>query len=231
MGSTGEIELAGLKKTIYRSGVFATLFMLLMIPVQIACFIIWPHPADAVGWLLLFQQDWIIGLVSFDFLYMLSMFASVFLYVALFVALFQQRKALSLFAIIIGLIGLTIYFPSNTSVEMLMLSKQYFAATTDAEKAAMLASAQVLLLTWKGTAYAVYYVLNGAALILFFVAMLKNLSFRKSTAYFGLTAGVLMTVPATAGIIGMSMALLSLIPWSVFSVLVIFDFMRLVRQK
>lgn len=218
------------KITLYKTGILAAIFMLSMIPVQIACFIIWPHPSNIEDWFALFNNNWIIGLISFDFLYMLSMIASIFLYIALYFALAEKRKALSLFAITIGLIGLTIYFSSNTSIEMLSTSKQYFQAQSDGTKELLLASGQTLYSIWKGTAYSVYYVFNGIALILFFLAMIKDNKFRKSTAYIGLSAGFLMTVPATAGIVGMTMALLSLIPWSVFSILVIKDFRKIIKQ-
>ncbi|MFW6275881.1 MAG: DUF4386 family protein, partial [bacterium] len=198
---------------------------------QIACFIIWPHPTNIEDWFSLFNNNLIIGLISFDFLYMLSMIASIFLYIALYFALVEQHKTLSLFAVIIGLIGLTIYFPSNTSIEMLSISKQYFNAQSDSAKELLVASGQTLYSIWKGTSYSVYYVLNGIALILFFLAMIKDNKFRKSTSYIGLTAGFLMTVPATAGLIGMTMALLSLIPWSIFSILVIQDFSRIIKQE
>lgn len=223
------IQQTDFKITIYRAGIIATTFMVVMIPVQIAFFLLWPHPTNIVDWFALFNNNWIIGLISFDFLYMLSMIASVFLYIALFFALFDMKKALSLFGLIIGLIGLTIYFSSNTSLEMLALSKQYLNAMTEQEKAILIASGQTLNLIWKGTSYAVYYVLNGIALILFFLAMIKNTNFRKSTSYIGLTAGLLMTVPATAGVIGMTMSLLSLIPWSIFSILVIQDFNKMIK--
>ncbi|MCF7857985.1 MAG: hypothetical protein K9N07_01470 [Candidatus Cloacimonetes bacterium] len=218
------------KITLFRGGIIAAIFMVTMIPVQIACFIIWPHPTNIVDWFALFNTNWVIGLISFDFLYMLSMIASIFLYIALFFALFDGHKALSLFAIIIGLIGLTIYFPSNTSIEMLSISKQYFSASSEHAKGLYIASGQTLDSIWKGTSYSVYYVLNGIALILFFLAMIKDNKFRKSTSYIGLTSGFLMTIPSTAGIIGMSMALLSLIPWSIFSILVIQDFSRIIKQ-
>jgi membrane-associated PAP2 superfamily phosphatase len=159
------------------------------------------------------------------------MIASIFLYLALFFALIDENKTLSIFALTVGLIGLAIYFPSNTSIEMLSVSKQYAQAVAEQEKTILLASGQTLYSIWKGTSYAVYYVLNGIALILFFSAMTKNNKFRKITAYVGLTSGILMTVPATAGIIGMTMALLSLIPWSIFSILVIKDFRELIRKN
>ncbi|OFX87831.1 MAG: hypothetical protein A2W99_16075 [Bacteroidetes bacterium GWF2_33_16] len=218
------------KIILYRTGIIAALFMVVMIPIQIMCFLVWPHPTNIVDWFTLFNNNWIIGLISFDFLYMLSMIASIFLYISLFFALFDLKKALSLFALIIGLVGLTIYFSSNTSLEMLSLSRQYLNAMTEQEKALFIASGQTLSLIWKGTSYAVYYVFNGIALILFFLAMIKNPKFRKSTSYIGLTAGILMTVPATAGVIGMTMALFSLIPWSIFSILVIQDFNKIIKQ-
>jgi len=218
------------KITLYRAGIIATTFMVTMIPVQIAFFLIWPHPTNIVDWFTLFNNNWIIGLISFDFLYLLSMIGAVFLYIALFFALFDSQKALSLFALIIGLIGLAIYFPSNTSIEMLSTSKQFLNASTEYDKGIFIASGQTLISIWKGTSYSVYYVLNGIALILFFLAMIKQGKFRKSTSYIGLTSGLLMTVPATAGIIGMTMALFSLLPWSIFSILVIQDFNRMIKQ-
>jgi hypothetical protein len=218
------------KITLYRVGIIAAIFMLTMIPVQIAFYLIWPHPTNIVDWFTLFNNNWIIGLISFDFLYMLSMIAAIFLYVALFFALYEKKPVLSLFAIIIGLIGLAIYFPSNTSIEMLSISKQFLNASTEYEKGIFIASGQTLSAIWKGTSYSVYYVLNGIALILFFLAMIKDNKFRKSTSYIGLTSGILMTVPATAGMIGMTMAMLSLLPWSIFSILVIQDFNRIIRQ-
>jgi hypothetical protein len=218
------------KIALYRTGMIATAFMVTMIPLQIAFFLIWPHPTNIVDWFTLFNNNWIIGLISYDFLYMLSMIAAIFLYIALFFALFENQKSLSLFAFIIGLIGLAIYFPSNTSIEMLSISRQYLNASTEYDKGLFIASGQTLNSIWKGTSYSVYYVLNGIALILFFFAMVKDNKFRKSTSYIGLTSGFLMTVPATAGIIGMTMSLLSLLPWSVFSILVIQDFNRIIKQ-
>ncbi len=157
------------------------------------------------------------------------MIASIFLYLALYFALKDENKTLSIFGLTIGLIGLAIYFPSNTSIEMLSISSQYADAVTEQEKTILLAAGQTLFSIWRGTSFAVYYVLNGIALILFFSAMCKNNKFRKITAYIGLLSGILMVVPATAGIIGITMSLLSLIPWSIFSILVIKDFYKIIK--
>jgi len=130
------------KIIVFKAGRIAVGLMLIMIPVQMASFLIWPHPTTIIDWFLLFQNNWVIGLISFDFLYLLSMVASIFLYLALFFALYDKKKSVSIFALTIGLIGLAIYFPSNTSIEMLSNSKQYAKAVTEQEKTILLASGQ-----------------------------------------------------------------------------------------
>lgn len=85
-----------------------------------------------------------------------------------FFALKDKENSMPIFALTLGLIGLSLYFPSNTSIEMLSMSRQYEQAVTGQEKTILLASGQTLYSIWKGTSYSVYYVLNGIALILFF---------------------------------------------------------------
>ena len=76
------------------------------------------------------------------------------------------------------------------------------------------------LAVFVGTSFDVYYVFSAFALLLFSYAMLNGQHFSKLAAYFGLVAGGLMLVPATAGILGLTMSILSLIPWIVFCFLV-----------
>ena len=218
------------KKTVYRIGAIATLLMLAMVPIQVILYLLWPHPTTIPEWFDLFQRNWFIGLVSFDLLYLISMVLMIFLFLAMFFALYEEKKALSIFALTLGLLSLTIYYSSNTSIEMLSVSRQYALAISEQEKTILLASGQTFYSIWKGTAYTVYYVLNAISLILFFLAMISNKLFRKRIAYIGLSAGILMLVPATAGIIGMTMALLSLIPWMIFCIFVVQDFNRIIMN-
>jgi len=75
-----------------------------------------------------------------------------------------------------------------------------------------------LLREWQGTAFDSYYVLNGITLLIVSILMYKSTIFNKVTATWGLISAVLMTVPSTAGMIGMIFSLLSLVPWYVFSI-------------
>jgi len=80
-----------------------------------------------------------------------------------------------------------------------------------------LSAGQGLVLRWQGTAFDAYYVLNGVTLILVAAVMLRSPTFGRKTAVVGLTAGVLMVVPSTAGPLGLVCSLLSLVPWSWFA--------------
>jgi hypothetical protein len=120
----------------------------------------------------------------------------------------------------LGLVGIAIYFSSGVVFEMLFLSQQYAAATTEIQKAALLSAGQMLLATYQGTAFNVSYVLVALALLIESFVMLKSELFTKKTAYIGIAMGVLMLVPPTVGTIGLVLSFLSLIPMVVWFVIV-----------
>lgn len=125
-----------------------------------------------------------------------------------------------LIALVLGIIGVAAYFASNTAFEMLSLSNQYAAATTEAQKTMVLTAGQVMLETYKGTAFDIYYVLNTIVLFIFSPVMLRSRLFSNATAYLGFLAGVLMIVPSTAGTLGVYFSLASLFPWAIWLALV-----------
>ena len=145
----------------------------------------------------------------------------------LFAALRKVSFSASLIALVLGLVGIAAYYSSNTAFEMLSLSNQFAAATTDNVRLQLLAAGRVMLETYKGTSFDVYYVLNGIMLLILAVVMLRTTVFNKVTASFALASGILMSIPSSAGSVGMVFALLSLIPWGVFSVLAALRLLKL----
>jgi hypothetical protein len=95
---------------------------------------------------------------------------------------------------------------------MLSLSHKYQLAGTNEEK--------VMLTKYKGTAFGVYYILNGLSLILFSLAMLKTNIFGRKVAKIGSIGGILMLVPTTVRLVGMIFGLTSLIPTSIWLVII-----------
>jgi hypothetical protein len=123
-------------------------------------------------------------------------------------------------ALTAGLVGIAAYFASTTAFEMLSLSDQYAAATTEAQRSMFLAAGQAMLAIWQGTAFDVGYVLEGVALLIIAIVMLRNTLFSKKTAYVGILLGVMSLVPPTAGTIGLLFALGSLVPLEIWDILI-----------
>lgn len=207
-------------KNLYKITGMTTVVMVAIIPIQILVYTIYPPPDTVLGFFTLFQKSWLLGLLSMDLLYILNNMLLGLIYLALYLALKRHGESLMTIALMLGLLGIAAYFPSNTAFEMLSLSNQYAAAATETQRALFLSAGEAMLAIYIGTAFNVYYVLNAAALLIFAVMMLRSDVFSKATGYAGLIAGILMIIPSTAGTLGLIFALASLVPWTVFSVLI-----------
>lgn len=217
---TGDVVIDSQWKHLYKVGAFATIVMLALIPIQIVVFIAYPPPTTVIDFFLLFQKNWLVGLLNLDLLYIVNNILLSLIYLALYFSLKRANESFMVIALGLGFLGIAAYFPSNTAFEMLSLSNQYAAATTDTQRFISLAAGQAMMAIYSGTAFNVYYVLNAISLLIMAVVMLQSNIFSKRTAAWGIAAGILMVVPSTAGIVGISFAFASLIPWSVFCVLI-----------
>lgn len=207
-------------RALLKLGGIMALIIVLLIPIQMFVFIAWPPPSNVGDFFSLFQQNWFLGLLSLDLLYLLNNVLLVFVYLGLYIALRRVNQAYMLVALVLGLIGITVYYASAVAFEMLSLSKQYFVAENETLKIQLLTCGQMLLETYKGTAFDVYYVFNAATLLIISVVMLRDNTFSRATAIWGLASGILMVIPSTAGTIGLAFGIGSLIPWVVFSILI-----------
>lgn len=218
-------------KGLYKTGGVAAIAMLIIMVIQIMIFILWPPPTTVDGFFQLFQKNWLLGLVSVDLLYILNNTLLILIYLALYMALRRTNESAMLIALIFGLVGITTYFASNTCFEMLSLSNQYAAAANDTQRAIFLSAGEGMLNTYRGTAFDVYYVLNGITLLIIAIVMLKSTFFTRTTAIIGILAGILMAIPSTAGLPGLIFSLASLIPWAIFLILIIPKFLQSGRNS
>jgi|GEM_PF-6814676 len=72
------------------------IIMIVLIPVQIVLFILYPHPSTITEWFTLFKINPIIGFIGFDVIYAFSNVLMIFLYISLFIIikkciLFQEN--------------------------------------------------------------------------------------------------------------------------------------------
>lgn len=216
-------------KTLYRISGVLIIFMLILIPIQILVFSLTSIPTNVEGWFELYNDNWLLGLIHQDFLYIINNIIVAIMYLALYMKLKSRNESIMLLAIFLGILGITAYFASNRAYEFLNLSNQYNLAETIAQKTILISAGESLLLSWQGTAFLIYYILNGIALILISWVMLKNPIFGKTTAVIGLIAGILMIIPSTFGTIGIIFSLASLIPWYIFSILISKEFLKIPR--
>lgn len=212
---------------LYRVAAVSALLMALFIPVQVAVFIASPPPATVIGWFELYQRNPLLGLLDMDLLLLVDQVLMMLVFVAIYVALRESHQALMAISLALGFIGIACYFSSGAAFEMLTLSNQYAAATTEAEKTVALAAGQVMVATWQGTAFDVGYVLEGTALLIFAVVMVRSRVFGRGTAYIALWLGVMSLIPPTAGAVGMLFALGSLVPLEIFDILVARRFLQM----
>jgi hypothetical protein len=110
---------------------------------------------------------------------------------------------------------------------MLWLSQQYAAASSEADRAALVAAGQTLLTTYNGTAFSVGYFLSGLAMLLVSAVMLRRAVFSRLTGLAGVLAGVTGLVPASFGTLGFVLSLISLLPLVVWLALIGRRFVRL----
>ena len=198
----------------------AALVIVLIIPIQVLIFSIFPPPVDSIGFIELFHDNWLLGLLSLDLLYYFNNALLALFYLGLYASMRKIDFTNMLIALIIGLIGIAVYYASSIGFEMLALSKEYYQTDSIEFKQQLISIGHGLILKYKGTAFDVYYVFNAIALLLIAKTMFNSKEFGKAAAIWGMIAGLFMIIPSTAGVIGLIFSLISLIPWIAFSIIV-----------
>lgn len=207
-------------QTLHRVGGISALAVLVLIPIQMVVFFLWPPPSSVIDWFALFQDNALVGLLDMDLLLIVDYLLLIGVFSALWASLRRANESLMAIALILQLVATATYFASTVAFEMLSLSSQYSIATTEVERSMFLAAGQVMLATWQGTAFDISYVLSALAILIVSAVMLRGHLFSKTTGYAGLAAGVFALVPPTAGTIGVIFSLVSLVPMVIWLALI-----------
>ena len=204
---------------LYKTGGLAALFGVAIIPIQLAVFIAWGQPDTALGWFTLFQYNKLAGLLAFEFLFVVNAAFGIATTLALYVALRGVNEALMAIALVLGLVEAIALIVARPTLEMLYLSEEYAAATTDAQRDLFLAAGEAVWATFHGTAFHVSYNLFSIYFLIVALIMLRSNVFGRTTAYVGIVAAILnwgLYVPE----IGMVLSILSVIPLAIWNVLI-----------
>jgi hypothetical protein len=204
---------------LYKVGGAAALIMVMIILVQIIVFIVAPPPSTVVGWFTLFQNNKLLGLLSFELLFVVYGALSVPMSFALYIALRRTSESFTALYLALSLVGIAALFVARPAFDMLYLSNQYAAATTDTQRAVCLAAGEVMLAVFHGTAFHVSYVLGSITGLIISGVMLRSNIFSKATAYVRIVSSVLdfgIYVPT----IGIFISVFSVVLLTIWNILV-----------
>ena len=152
-------------------------------------------PTTIMDWFTLLQNNKLLGLTLLNVFDNVNFALVGLMFLALFAALRKTSVSVMTIAVVIGFVGIGVYFASNQAFSMLSLSNQYTAAATDAQKTAFLAAGQAALAIHnsagsEGPGLYLSFLLVSIAGLIISAVMLRSNIFSKKAAYTGILANV-----------------------------------------
>jgi hypothetical protein len=175
---------------LYRLGGVAALAIAPLLVVEVVVYALFPRPETALEHFEVFQDNWLVGLLTLDLLGMFAYLLFIPMILALYIALCRQNEAISLIATVLFFVGITTFFATNTAFSVATLSQHHATATTDEERAMFLAAGQAMFTLFNEGAFLVSYVIVSAAWAMIAAVMLQSFVFSRMTASAGMGAGV-----------------------------------------
>lgn len=142
-----------------------------------------------------FQQNPWVGLYNLDFLNTLNQLISIPVYFALYAALRKANPPFALLALIVFLVGTSIFAANNTALPMLDLSRQY-ALAGEAQKPLLAAAGEAMLARGAHGSRGAFFsfLLPTLAALIMSLVMLPGRVFSKANALVGVIGNALMLV-------------------------------------
>jgi len=219
-------------RSLFLIGGVTCLIVATLIVLAIVAYFIWPYTPGSRSTESIFaalQNDRLGALISLDLPMLLISLVNILPLLALYVSLKQVNRSYALIALVIALISIALVVQSRPLVEIVLLSDQYAAATTDAARTGYLAAGDVLLSYFSGTAWMIQATLMALSGLISSVLMLKSPVFGKTTAYIGIMSsavGLGFFIP----IIGVPLLFLNTIGSVIWYILVARELLRAGRQ-
>ncbi|MCL4393370.1 MAG: hypothetical protein M1482_00875 [Chloroflexi bacterium] len=143
-----------------------------------------------VDWFTAFQNNGFMGLRNLGLLNIILTALAIPLFVALYGAHRRVNAPYAALALIVSVMSVAVFYATNRAFSMLALSNAYAAATTEAQRAALIAAGQAMLAVGEshtpGTFLAFF--LSEAAGIIMGAVMLQGRIFGRATAWAGILA-------------------------------------------
>jgi len=235
---------------LYRVGGIAAIVVAVLIVTSVITFVVWPPPppeASVTDWFAIFQRNPLAAMRHLDLMMLASLASNVALIptlLAVVMALRRTSQTLVALAATFGLIGIATYFASSRVFEMLALSQQYASATSEAQRAALIAAGQSMLTTYlgafatpmpsaswnyQGTAFNVSFVFLSVACLMLAVVMLRSKHFGRLIGTLGIIGNV-VEFGFFAPVVGVYLSLVGLVVLLIWHVLIAWALWLLARR-
>lgn len=151
-------------------------------------------PQTAIDRFALFQENPLLGLYTLDLLNIINQIILIPAYFALYAAHRKTNIVYALLALIVFLVGTTIFVTTNTALPMLELSQKYTTTTTESQKTLLAAAGEAMLARGTHGSLAVFigFVLPNIAGLIMSLTMLTGKVFSKITSYLGIVGSALI---------------------------------------
>ncbi len=180
--------------SLYRIGGIAALLQLAaLLAYTVALAVLGPKPGSAAEFFASQQSSRLATMLRGDFLLLLMIGAYLGTFPALYMALRRVSPVATAFATLFTFIAVTLCFANESTFALLYLGDQYALATTEAQRAQVLAAGKAVIAAdmWNSSAaYMSGILLQGGGVIISLV-MRRSQDFSKVTAIAGLLANVL----------------------------------------
>ena len=195
-----------------RLGGWAAVAMLVLIPLQLVAYVLVPPPTTVTAWFELFERHRLLALIDLDLLLLVDELLAGLVFAGLWVALRRSHPVAAAVMLVLELVAIAAYIPSNPAFDLMSLAAQHADAPTAARREQLRAAGDAVLAAWTGTAFVTSYLLSASATIVASIAMLRARGFGRAVGTIGLVYGALNLVPANAGTVGLVLSLASLLP-------------------
>jgi hypothetical protein len=190
-------------KPLYRIGGVAALLAGILfrrnLAAEIGLFSRHKAPASVGDWFALLQGNRLLGLAYLNVFDLVNYALVALMFLALYLLLQRANRSAMLAATALGMIGIAVYFASNTAFSMLGLSDRYAAATTEVQRTSLLVAGEALQTlnrfaatgSHPGSGGFLSLLLIAVAGLIISVVMLRSAIFGRGTALVGLLASAL----------------------------------------